>query len=273
MPIQKELLNIADRRRNFRSTLEMITRPLLGSRHSDWSCFEYEILDVSQYGLRIAVDIDQGPKRLGLGELLSLHVGFGWDTVMFDQGIVAWLSDETTDTAEICGIEASFSLSSSYELWFSTDICDVQIGDSKYDSGGDLFRGTLEQCVAMKKGISEVLFSISDPASGRPEALRNAARYWQAKIDEDVQRLEECFCIMKQGATPNETVDQVIPSDELKCLLKSDVGSILAKIEGIRQNPDPLLGKLRELETAIRSAHNTIVLLWACYLSYIYKTT
>jgi hypothetical protein len=272
MPIEIEMMTLEDRRKEFRTSIEMIAIPFLGSCSTDGSCFEYKITDISRYGLQMAVSVDGETSRLNTNDTIDLHVGFGWDGVAFDQGIVIWLMDGTEKGTKVCGVKAELAPPSPYELWFSTDTCDAQIGSTGYESGNELLLAVLERCVATKDGISRALSSISDPASGRPKGLREAAYYWQIMTDQELQRLIEYSCFIRATTASDEPIGQRAPPDELKQLLKSDVHSALTGARGIWQGPDPSVEQLRALEARIRSDYNTIVLLWACYLSYVYKT-
>jgi hypothetical protein len=270
--IEPEMMTFEERRKGFRTTIEMITNPLLGSRNTDWSCFEYDITDISRDGLQIAVGVDERANRLNTNEGISLHAGFGWDRPVFDQGTVIWSTDVTEENVEICGVKAEFGALSPYELWFSTDTCDVQVEDSTYDSGNEFLLSVLDRCVATKDSISRVLSSLSNPASERPKGFRQNAYYWEVRTNQEMQCLKEYSCFIRGRLASNDTVDQTIPPGELKRLLKSDIQHILLREHGIRQGSDPSIERLREHEITIRSSYNTIILLWACYLSYVYKT-
>lgn len=267
-------MSLEDRRKEYRTTIDMITTPFLGSRNTDGSCFEYEIVDISRYGLQMAVSVGEGSSYLNTDDAISLHVGFEWDGTFFDRGTVIWLAKGVEKETRICGVRAEFELPFPYELWFSADTCDVQIGSSGYESGNELFFAVLNRCVAMKRRISRALFSISDPTSGRPEELRQAAHYWQVRTDQESRRLNEylCFYFTRAATASDEPVGRAILLDELKQLLKSDIHCALSRVRGARRSSDSSVGQLRELESGIRSSYNTIVLLRACYLSYIYKT-
>lgn len=264
-----------DRRRDYRTILDVTAGLFLGSREADWFCFDYGIVDLGSYGLQIKRNRDKENEIahwLSTNDTIFLQIGFGNDRVIFDQGIIVWIIEDDEKGVQVCGVEGRPEVRFQYNVWFSTATSDLHIDESLFNSAETLFLNIMEDCAEAKKELSVVLDSLSEPVSNMPEKIRLAAIGQGIKVRQEAERLDVYCHQIKNGMTLDEQITSGMSPDELLLLLKSNIYYDLSRSCNILPENLPAFRNIRQLEGAMRCGHNTIVLLRESYLSYVYKS-
>jgi hypothetical protein len=147
-------MSIEERRRDQRISLDSVLLPFLGSREEDQVCFEYLPMDVSQYGLGIAIpQWVVNRERLREGDLINLNVPFELNGKTLHQGRIVWTRWDDPLQAQISGLALEKEMPPNYPLYFSLETSSIII-----TAGGisieDLLLRVLKDSMLLKKGVA-----------------------------------------------------------------------------------------------------------------------
>ncbi len=268
-----------ERRRQYRTDIEVAPHSFLASRRADFLCFEYRLLDISRYGLKAGVvpAADVGRGHPEDGDAVALHLSLTSDGQMFDQGRIMWTEQDEKNGLRLCGLrleeeQEKGARPHDYPVALSLDTSDVVIVTTAYDSANILFLNTIERSALIKKEMARLLDDALPCFARSGKAFAALAAGMKEEMRQDADRLSACCETIRNGNGLEEADAEVTGPDALRALMRARLHAALTGVHGCDGEAVPVLARIEEMERQLLENYNTIALLWLGYLAYVYQT-
>ena len=277
-------MGFEDRRIEYRTRIDIGTRPFIGSLERDHRDLEYHLFNISRRGLQILVSLGNGQEPLERGEMIALHLAFSSDGRYADRGGIIWTEHDRQRGLLCCGVDLALEEGSPgpgqeakararYLISLSPDTSDIVIETRAFDCASDLLSHLVEHSATIKGRLADALDALSaslKPTGCSGEDLSSLVDGLKAKAGEESVRLRTLLGRMRTGLASGAQAGGFDLAD-LGNLMMSRAYVPLARAVPPEGPGRQFLEGIGALEEQLLINHNTLVLLWFGYLAYLYQ--
>ena len=278
-----------NRRRGYRTDLDIIDLPFLGRRKGDLTPFEYQLLDVSAAGLRVRIKDNQKPQGTPLkeGDTIDLLVMLrprSEEDFLFDYGRIMWINSDDTEGGTICGLrieEGHDALTETDSPACALSLCletsDVSFRDMDGGSADTMLADIIEESVSIRRSILDEVDAFragptgAGDGDGNPGPADDLFAAFRAKEEGEISRLVSCSGAIREGVGPECAEGDVIAYDDLCLLLRADTAGANWGLMAPPGADRPEMARIDSLLRRLYVNHNQVVLLKFGYLAYMYQ--
>lgn len=261
----------ANKRREKRVALEMITLPFLATRDEDQQPFEYILMDVSPSGAKFAIpQWVVSRERLSIDCVINMHLPLLHEGSNYTKGKVVWVERDETAFAEICAVRLFQKTSAHSPLAISAESAAIVADMENIGSLSKFLAKTLKDCFLLKKGVAIYLKHLIPYFSRiggysetdypllketvlnqiRDRVLANHAALYNLQIRISTEYREE------------KELARVLNLEELRAMVESEINPDIFTATFESEKIAPYISAIKELEKKLYGNYNTAVMIY-----------